>query len=187
MPIQIIWAGKPYPEDHGAIHIFNDIYYKTKYHANCAVLTGYEMGLSALLKKGSDLWLNTPKMYREASGTSGMTAAMNASVNLSIPDGWIPEFSRHSENCFIIQPADTTQSDEQDDMENDRLMTLLEKDVIPMYYQKPKSWLKIVKQSMKDVVPFFDSNRMAHEYYEKMYESAEPVNGKTKKSTTAAI
>ncbi|MDZ7649446.1 MAG: hypothetical protein U5K54_21105 [Cytophagales bacterium] len=65
-----------------------------------AILTGYEMQLSGLLKRGSDLWLNTPKMYREASGTSGMTAAMNGSVNLSIPDGWIPEFSNHGKNLL---------------------------------------------------------------------------------------
>lgn len=186
-PIQIIWAGKPYPEDYGAIHIFNEIFYKTKAHANCAVLTGYEMELSALLKKGSDLWLNTPKMYREASGTSGMTAAMNGSVNLSIPDGWIPEFSRHAENCFIISPADTTNSDEQDTIENDRLMTLLEKEIIPLYYNKPKEWMKMVMQSMKDVTPLFDSNRMAREYYEKMYEASPEPKKVTGKATKKAV
>jgi len=89
-PVQIIWAGKPYPEDHQSIERFNRIFYGTKEFSNCAVLTGYEIGLSGMLKRGSDVWLNNPKMYREASGTSGMTAAMNGSINLSIPDGWIP-------------------------------------------------------------------------------------------------
>jgi Glucan phosphorylase len=130
-PIQIIWAGKPYPEDYGAIHIFNDIIVKTKHLHNCAVLTGYEMQLSGLLKKGSDLWLNTPTMYREASGTSGMTAAMNGSLNLSIPDGWIPEFSRHGENCFIIEPSTSEQPEVRDDFENNQLLTLLEDEIIP--------------------------------------------------------
>lgn len=178
-PVQVIWAGKPYPEDFGAIGIFNDIHWKTKELPNCAILTGYEMELSRLLKRGSDLWLNTPKMFREASGTSGMTAAMNGSVNLSIPDGWIPEFSKHGKNCFIISPAETDASDEQDQIENDNLLTLLEKEIVPMYYQKPKQWTAVVKQSMEDVVPLFDSNRMAREYYEKLYTT---TNTKTKAS-----
>ncbi|MCI0751265.1 MAG: alpha-glucan family phosphorylase, partial [Flammeovirgaceae bacterium] len=86
-PVQVIWAGKPYPEDYTAINIFNEIYWKTKPLSNCTVLTGYELWLSGHLKKGSDLWLNNPKLYHEASGTSGMTAAMNGAINLSIPDG----------------------------------------------------------------------------------------------------
>lgn len=180
-PVQVIWAGKPYPEDFGAIGIFNDIHWKTKELPNCAILTGYEMELSRLLKRGSDLWLNTPKMFREASGTSGMTAAMNGSVNLSIPDGWIPEFSKHGKNCFIISPAETDASDEQDQIENDNLLTLLEKEIVPMYYQKPKQWTAVVKQSMEDVVPMFDSNRMAREYYEKLYTST-GTKTKSKKS-----
>ena len=100
MPVQLIWAGKPYPEDYGAIAQFNQIIHKMWPFANCAVLTGYELGLSALLKKGSDVWLNNPRMYREASGTSGMTAAMNGSINFSLPDGWVPEFAKDEENCF---------------------------------------------------------------------------------------
>lgn len=168
-PIQVIWAGKPYPEDHGAIGIFNDIYWKIKDLPNCAILTGYEMQLSGLLKRGSDLWLNTPKMFREASGTSGMTAAMNGSINLSIPDGWIPEFSKHGKNCFIINPAETENSEEQDTIENDTLLTMLESEIAPLYYNNPRGWTAIVKQSMEDILPEFDSNRMAREYYEKMY------------------
>jgi starch phosphorylase len=127
------------------------------------------MQLSGLLKRGSDLWLNTPKMYREASGTSGMTAAMNGSVNLSIPDGWIPEFSNHGKNCFIIEQSESEDSDERDTQEHATLLTLLEKEITPLYYDKPKAWTTLVKQSMTDVLPEFDSNRMAREYYEQMY------------------
>jgi len=180
-PVQIIWAGKPYPEDHDSIAVFNDIFTKTRQLPNCAVLTGYEMELSALLKRGSDVWLNNPRMYREASGTSGMTAAMNGSINLSIPDGWVPEFSKNGINCFIIEPAaDDLAREEQDTFESDNLLSLLEKTVLPLYYLKPKAWLKVVTQSMKDVLPFFDSGRMAREYYEKMYlaEKAPNLNGK---------
>lgn len=181
-PIQVIWAGKPYPEDHGAIGIFNDIYWKIKDLPNCAILTGYEMQLSGLLKRGSDLWLNTPKMFREASGTSGMTAAMNGSINLSIPDGWIPEFSKHGKNCFIITPAETENSEEQDTIENDTLLTMLENEIAPLYYNNPRGWIAIVKQSMEDILPEFDSNRMAREYYEKMYSKESAPSRKSSNS-----
>ena len=166
LPIQIIWAGKPYPEDYTAIDTFNHLFQKTLANPNIAVLTGYELGLSAALKKGSDVWLNNPRLYREASGTSGMTAAMNGSVNFSIPDGWIPEFAKHGVNSFIIEPADRKlPQGEQDSIECSRLMDILENEILPMYYSKPKSWANIVKNGMRDVAPAFESGRMAKEYY----------------------
>lgn len=169
-PVQIIWAGKPYPEDYSAINIFNEIYWKTKELPNCTVVTGYELWLSGHLKKGSDVWLNNPRLFHEASGTSGMTAAMNASVNLSIPDGWVPEFARHRENSFIISTADQSLSaEERDKIEAANLLDLLENEILPMYYERPEQWMRVVKASMTDVLPHFDANRMAREYYEKMY------------------
>lgn len=171
MPIQIIWAGKPYPFDYGAIDLFNTIIGKTKNIANCAVLTGYELKLSALLKKGSDVWLNNPRMYREASGTSGMTATLNGSVNLSIPDGWIPEFAKDGKNCFLIQPAPNHLSqDEIDSIEATELIDILENKILPMYYNDNKKWLGIVRQGAKDVMPAFETARMADEYYKKMFK-----------------
>ena len=170
VPVQFIWAGKPYPEDEGAVALFNTIISRAKPLANCAVLTGYELGLSALLKKGSDVWLNNPRMYREASGTSGMTAAMNASINLSLPDGWIPEFSKDLVNSFLVSPAaDQSNPAKLDAEENKNLLQVLEDHVIPMYYNDQHSWLKMIKQAARDVVPTFESGRMAKEYYEKMY------------------
>ena len=169
-PIQIIWAGKPYPEDQGAIDLFNRLRELTRLTHTAAVVTGYEMNLSAMLKKGSDVWLNTPRRPREASGTSGMTAAMNASVNLSVNDGWMPEFAKHGENSFIIPPADlNTSISEQDDHDYEHLMNILTKEVLPLYYDQPDEWMKIAKQSMRDVVPFFDANRMADEYYTRLF------------------
>jgi starch phosphorylase len=171
-PIQIIWAGKPYPEDYGAINIFNEIYWKTKDLPNCTVVTGYELWLSDHLKKGSDIWLNNPRLYHEASGTSGMTAAMNGSVNLSIPDGWVPEFAKHGKNSFIIDTADDgLTQDSKDKIESQKLLDVLEREIIPLYYDHPDKWQKIVTSSMKDVLPFFDSGRMAEEYYERLYHS----------------
>lgn len=169
-PIQIIWAGKPYPEDYDSINTFNEIHWKIRGFKNCTILTGYELWLSGHLKRGSDVWLNNPRLYHEASGTSGMTAAMNGSINFSIPDGWIPEFAKHGKNSFIIEPAaDNLSQDERDKVEAGRLYDLLENEIIPMYYKNPAKWIKIMKAGMKDVVPFFDSARMADEYYEKMY------------------
>src|SRR5687767_9433315 len=164
-PVQMIWAGKPYPEDFGAINIFNEIYWKTKDISNCTVVTGYELWLSGHLKKGSDLWLNNPKLYHEASGTSGMTAAMNASINLSIPDGWVPEFAQHGKNAFIIPTAnDLLTTESKDKLEGNALLDLLEHEIIPMYYEQPAKWRGIMKASMSGVSTMFDSGRMADEY-----------------------
>lgn len=104
-PVQVIWAGKPYPGDEGGIAQFDQLIDCTESFANCAVLTGYELHLSGILKRGADVWLNTPRLYHEASGTSGMTAAMNGTINLTIPDGWVPEFARDQVNCFCIPTA----------------------------------------------------------------------------------
>src|SRR5690606_8933799 len=118
-------------------NLFNEIYWKTKDLPNCTVLTGYELWLSGHLKKGSDIWLNNPKLYHEASGTSGMTAAMNASVNFSIPDGWVPEFANHGKNAFLITPADDNLSqEEKDKREAQSLLDVLEHEIIPMYYDR---------------------------------------------------
>jgi starch phosphorylase len=170
-PIQIIWAGKPYPMDYEAIGTFNKLVHLSKKYPNVAVITGYELSLSKVMKQGSDIWLNNPRIPREASGTSGMTAAMNASVNLSTWDGWIPEFASHGHNAFVTERADLAWSeDTQDEFDRTNLIHCLEKEIMPLYYKKRKKWLAIVKNSMKEVVTFFDSDRMADEYYKKMYK-----------------
>ncbi len=170
MPVQVIWAGKPYPFDHNAVHMFNKLVYISQKLDNVAVLTGYELGLSRKLKQGADVWLNTPRRPREASGTSGMTAAMNGAVNFSVQDGWLPEFSRHGENSFVMPVVDTKLPDDLQDQEDyENMMKILEQQVVPIYYRDRERWLRIVKQSMRNVVPQFDSDRMAHQYYELMY------------------
>lgn len=170
MPIQFIWAGKPYPKDYNAIDIFNELVNFSKKYPNVTVMTGYELALSKLMKDGSDVWLNTPRITREASGTSGMTAAMNGSVNFSTADGWIPEFAKHGENCFVLPALDHRLSHpEQDAQDLKNFLDILENEIIPTYYKKPKRWLEIVKNGMRDIVPFFDSKRMAAEYYTKIY------------------
>tara|TARA_R110000868_G_scaffold69390_2_gene204389 strand:- start:70 stop:1701 length:1632 start_codon:yes stop_codon:yes gene_type:complete len=169
-PVQIIWAGKPYPFDYYAIDIFNHLVNYSKTAPNLAVLVGYEMDLSRKLKEGSDVWLNTPRITREASGTSGMSAAMNGSVNVSINDGWIPEFQKDGKNCFVLPELDHKLPVwEQDKMDANNLYDILEKKVIPMYYDQPEEWQKIVFQGIDDVLPEFSSHRMAEQYYKELY------------------
>ena len=171
-PVQIIWAGKPYPMDYAAISTFNGLVEASKNYKNVAVLTGYELALSKSMKQGSDLWLNNPRVPREASGTSGMSAAMNGSVNLSTDDGWIPEFTKHGINSFTVPKADYENMSvyDQDNYDLNKLYEILENEIIPMYYDRPDEWRKVQHTAMDDVQHAFNSDRMADEYYKQIYE-----------------
>ncbi|MBL7751982.1 MAG: alpha-glucan family phosphorylase [Chitinophagaceae bacterium] len=171
-PIQIIWAGKPYPLDYPAISEFNALVHLSKNYNNVAVLIGYELALSKRLKQAGDIWLNNPRVPREASGTSGMTAAMNGAVNFSTDDGWIPEFINHGNNGFVVPKADYDRMSvqEQDQYDLDKLYEILEKQILPLYYNDRDTWRQITKNGMRDVRFQFESNRMAHEYYELLYK-----------------
>ena len=172
-PVQIIWAGKPYPMDYAAISTFNGLVEESKNYKNMAVLTGYELALSKSMKQGSDLWLNNPRVPREASGTSGMSAAMNGSVNLSTDDGWIPEFAKHGENSFVVPKADYENMSvyDQDNYDLNKLYEILENEIIPMYYDRPDEWRKVQHTAMDDVKVAFNSDRMADEYYQQIYNN----------------
>ncbi|WP_373709508.1 alpha-glucan family phosphorylase [Kaistella sp.] len=170
-PVQIVWAGKPYPMDYAAISTFNGLVEASKNYKNVAVLTGYELALSKSMKQGSDLWLNNPRVPREASGTSGMSAAMNGSVNLSTDDGWIPEFAKHGENSFVVPKADYDNMSvyDQDNYDLNKLYEILENEIIPMYYDRPDEWRQVQHNAMDDVKVAFNSDRMADEYYKQIY------------------
>ena len=178
-PIQIVWAGKPFPEDDFATDLFNQIVDNTRMTKRAAVITGYEIRQSAALKRGADIWLNTPRRPMEASGTSGMTAAMNGAINFSTDDGWIPEFAKHGENAFIIPEAELTDSERaQDDHDYQHLVRILREEIVPCYYNEPGKWMQIVKNSARQVVPQFDSDRMAAEYYTRMFSQPVQFSGK---------
>jgi starch phosphorylase len=169
-PVQVIWAGKPYPGDVGAINMFNELIELSHSYKNMAVLIGYEIKLSKMLKQGSDIWLNTPRVTREASGTSGMTASMNGSIHFSINDGWHPEFAKDGVNAFSIDTADASLSiRDQDNQDHQAMMDKLENVILPLYYNDMKEWVKIMKYAMNDVMRQFDSSRMVHQYYKWMY------------------
>ncbi|HEA19801.1 hypothetical protein LCGC14_1647730 [marine sediment metagenome] len=169
-PIQIIWAGKPYPMDYYAIDIFDKLVKYTKKIPNLAVLTGYEIELSRKLKLGSNIWLNTPRITHEASGTSGMAAAMNGSVNLSTNDGWMPEFAKHGHNSFILPEIGYKLPEtQQDRLDSSNLYDVLEKQVLPVFYDNPNKWNEIAFAAIDDIVPEFTSERMAKQYYKELY------------------
>ena len=170
-PVQMIWAGKPYPMDYSAISTFNGLVEESKNYKNMAVLTGYELSLSKSMKQGSDVWLNNPRVPREASGTSGMTAAMNGSVNFSTDDGWIPEFAKHGKNSFVVPKGDYDNMSvyDQDNYDLNKLYEILENEIIPMYYDRPDEWRTVTQTAMDDVKVAFNSDRMADEYYKQIY------------------
>ncbi len=171
-PIQIIWAGKPYPMDYPAIDEFNNLVHLSKNYKNIAILTGYELKLSKRLKQAADVWLNNPRVPREASGTSGMTAAMNGAVNFSTDDGWIPEFIDQGHNGFVVPQADYANMSvqQQDHYDLNKLYEILEGEILPLYYDNYDTWRQIAKNGQRDVRLRFESGRMAAEYYDKLYK-----------------
>jgi starch phosphorylase len=171
-PVQIIWAGKPYPMDYPAINDFNYLVQLSKEYSQVAVLTGYELSLSRRLKQAADCWLNNPRVPREASGTSGMTAAMNGALNFSTDDGWIPEFINNGNNGFLIGKSDYSDMTvpEQDEFDLNSLYEVLQNQILPLYYEQRDTFRQVVKNGMADVRFQFDSSRMVTEYYEKLYK-----------------
>jgi starch phosphorylase len=170
-PVQIIWAGKPYPMDYPSLNDFNHLVHLSKGYKNVAVVVGYELSLSKRLKQGADCWLNNPRVPREASGTSGMTAAMNGAVNFSTDDGWIPEFINQGNNGFVVPQVDyhNTPIQQQDEYDLNKIYEMLQQQILPLYYDNYDTWRQVAKNGMRDVRFQFDSNRMAHEYYDLMY------------------
>lgn len=169
-PVQFIWAGKPYPFDHGAVELFDKLNSLSESYPRAATLVGYELALSKLLKCGADVWLNNPIVTREASGTSGMSAAMNGAINISTDDGWVCEFAKDGYNSFVIPAANPNLPDAaRDRHDRDAFYDILEDRILPTYYEDNNAWVEMAFNSMTDVIPFFDADRMADEYYEKLY------------------
>ncbi len=172
-PVQIIFAGKPYPMDYSAISVYDQLVHLSRKYKNMAVLAGYELSLSRLCKEGADIWLNNPRVTREASGTSGMTAAMNGAVNLSTNDGWAREFLEmfKEKNSFILPVVDHTLPHfEQDELDLENMYKIVEDEILPLYYDDNSKWQDLVLTSMNQVAPFFDSDRMVDDYYTKIYK-----------------
>ncbi|EHP86358.1 alpha-glucan family phosphorylase [Methanotorris formicicus] len=162
--MQIIWAGKPHPNDSQGQMTFNWIVSKTREMKNAAILTGYELKLSKLLKMGSDIWLNTPRKPCEASGTSGMTASMNGSIHMSTLDGWHVEWvEMYPDDSFTIGDGININ----DAYEADCMYRELEK-ASKMY--DTDAWWEKVANCVNHIVEYFDAERMVKEYAEKIYK-----------------
>ncbi len=170
-PLQIIWAGKPYPVDYASIAEFDRLVNECRRLPSCAILTGYELSLSKQLKQGADVWLNVPRPGHEASGTSGITASMNGALNVSVSEGWFPEFAQDRMNGFVIPSQGQHLSEvEQDRLDAQFLYDLLEEEILPLYYTNKDKWFQMVRSSLMQIRPAFDSDRMVRDYFENIYQ-----------------
>src|SRR5215813_1126058 len=185
-PIQVIVAGKAHPRDDDAKRALQRVF-GLKDHpdmgARVAFLEDYDFRIAHELVAGCDVWVNLPRPPLEASGTSGMKAALNGGLNLSVLDGWWIE-AFNGENGWGVESLATPDQALQDAHDADVLYGLLEREVVPQFYDRdaaglPRRWIKRMKASLRTIGPAFCSARMVKDYLVKVY-AAEPVNTATK-------
>lgn len=169
--LQIIFSGKAHPLDDRGKEIVQNIVALTKEYPNSVVfLENYDMTIGAALVRGSDIWLNNPRRPQEASGTSGMKAAINGVLNLSILDGWWPEACNHGVNGWQIGDGyENKKEDKLDAHDQKALYKVLLKEVVPTYYEQRTRWVEMMKQSILSTKDQFAVKRMLDEYYRKLY------------------
>ena len=176
-PVQIIFAGKAHPQDNEGKELIKNIIQFTRAHDvrnHIAFLEDYDMGIARHLVQGVDVWLNTPRRPMEACGTSGMKAAVNGVLNLSILDGWWDEGYTPERGWSLGSGQETTDQAYQDAVDHQALYNILENDVIPTFYNRssgnmPTDWLAKMKASMKMAMADFCSHRMVNEYQQRFY------------------
>jgi len=174
--IQIVFSGKAHPLDDNGKQIVQNLVAMSKLYPNAVVfLENYDMTIGAKLTRGSDIWLNNPRRPKEASGTSGMKAAMNGVLNFSTLDGWWPEACKHGINGWAFGGAKTAE-DFDDDLtlldahDVKELYSSLLNEVIPTYYDNHSKWLDMMLSSITTTEKQFDVKRMLEEYYENLYK-----------------
>ncbi len=168
--LQIIFSGKAHPNDLNGKKIIANLWRMAeKYPENVVFLQDYDMKLGKLLTRGCDVWLNNPIRPMEASGTSGMKAAMNGVLNLSILDGWWPEGCVHGVNGW--QFGDGIEGDDRDEEDAQALYRVLLEEVIPLYYGNSKKWEEMMKESIAMSQEKFSAARMVEEYYNRLYRA----------------
>ncbi|MEM8909889.1 MAG: alpha-glucan family phosphorylase, partial [Bacteroidota bacterium] len=169
--IQIVFSGKAHPNDDRGKAIVERLVAMSKKYPNSVVfLQEYSMEIGAMLTRGADVWLNNPRRPKEASGTSGMKAAMNGVLNLSTLDGWWPEACEHGVNGW--QFGDAYESDDEvalDAHDLAGLYNVLKKEVLPTYYDNRAKWVEMMRASILGCKEYFAMPRMLKEYYKLMY------------------
>jgi starch phosphorylase len=172
-PVVFIFAGKAHPADAPGQQLMQEVQRVAnlpEFFGKILLVEGYDIDLGAVLTSGVDVWLNNPIYPMEASGTSGMKAAINGTVNLSVLDGWWAE-GYDGTNGWAIPPAANHRDDGERDRQDARtLYEILQDDVLPLYYEREEKlgyspgWVQLCKRSMASVLPRFNSNRFLHDY-----------------------
>jgi starch phosphorylase len=180
MPVQIIFAGKAHPADEPGKHLIQEVYRtvkKAETGGRIVFIEDYDMNLARYLVQGVDVWMNTPRRPYEASGTSGMKAALNGALNFSVLDGWWREAYNGKNGWSIGEDREYDSNEAQDEQDAESLYTTLEKEIIPLFYDRdpkeiPHAWIDRMKDNLKTNIPQFSTRRMVKEYVEKLYTKA---------------
>ena len=179
-PVQFIFAGKAHPRDLLGKEIIKKVVHQARsegFRRNLVFLEDYDINVARYLVQGVDVWLNTPRRPNEACGTSGMKAAANGVLNLSVLDGWWPEAYDGTNGWAIGNEEEYEDIAYQDQTDADSLYDILEKEVIPIFFDRgpdglPHAWVEMMKNSMVKICGRFNSHRMIEEYMEDYYVQA---------------
>ena len=176
-PVQLIMAGKAHPRDGGGKDLIREIIHtarRPELRNRIVFLENYDIFLARYLVQGVDVWLNTPRRPMEASGTSGMKAAVNAVLNFSILDGWWCE-AYNTDVGWAVGHGEVYDDEElQDEIESNSIYELLENDIVPTFYERggddlPRRWIEKMKNTLKHTCPVFNTDRMVKEYANRFY------------------
>ncbi|MFA3783236.1 alpha-glucan family phosphorylase [Melioribacteraceae bacterium 4301-Me] len=176
-PVQIIIAGKAHPKDEEGKKIIQEIIQLSKeshLRKKIVFIENYDMNVARYMVEGCDIWLNNPRRPLEASGTSGMKVIANGGLNLSVLDGWWDEAYNYEVGWKIGNGEEYSDLDYQDEIESRLIYDTLEKEIVPLFYNRgedklPRGWIKMMKSSMKQLGPIYNTNRMVEEYARKFY------------------
>ena len=179
-PVQLIFAGKAHPADEPGKALIQQIYNLAKHNqlgGRVAFIEDYDMHMARFLTQGVDLWLNTPRRPREASGTSGMKAVLNGIPNLSILDGWWVEGYNGANGWAIGSEYHYDNEHAQDESDAESTYRLLEDEIVPLFYNRdrddiPRGWVEVMRETIRSNSPQFCMRRMIKEYTTEMYISA---------------
>ncbi len=176
-PVQMIYAGKAHPANQPGKELILEIYRESRnpeFGNRIVFVEDYDIALARRLVSGVDVWMNLPRRPLEASGTSGMKAAVNGILNLSVLDGWWKEGYNGQNGWAVGEDREFYNEVEQDEVDSQSLYRLLEGEIVPLYYTRdenglPREWIGKMKNSMESNIPRFNTHRMLQEYVEKMY------------------